>query len=118
LPVLVFGSSYSASLVLEEAAKDSLINAVIAFSPGEYFRGQSVKDSIAGLSTPFFVAGTQHEKDYIIELLSMTNSPRGTIFIPEGGLGRHGASALWKSNNNSSEYWLALVMFVKSLNNK
>jgi len=117
-PVLVFGSSYSASLVLEEAARDSLIRAVIAFSPGEYFRGHSVKDSIEGLSTPYFVSGSKSEEDYIIELLSKTNSPRGTIFIPESGNGKHGASSLWNSNKNASEYWLALVMFVRSLENK
>lgn len=114
-PVLVFGSSYSASLALEAAANDSLVSAVIAFSPGEYFRGHSVKDSISGLSKPFFVAGTQLEEEYVRELLSLTDSNRGVVFIPEDGQGRHGASALWKSNNNSSEYWLALVMFVKSL---
>ncbi len=117
-PLVIFGSSYSASLVLEEASNDSLISAVIAFSPGEYFRGHSVKDSIEGLSIPYFVAGSQREKTYITELLSLTDSPRGTIFIPEDGSGKHGASALWRTNKNSSEYWLALVMFVKSLNNK
>ena len=114
-PVIVFGSSYSASLVLEEAAGDSLISAVIAFSPGEYFRGHSVKDSIEGLSIPYFVSGSQPEKDYIYELLSKTSSPTGIIFIPETGAGKHGASSLWSSNKNSSEYWLALVMFIRSL---
>ena len=113
--VTVFGSSYSASLVLEEAANDSLISAVIAFSPGEYFQGHSVKDSIEGLSIPYFVSGSQPEKDYIYELLSKTNSPRGIIFIPETGAGKHGASSLWSGNENSSEYWLALVMFIRSL---
>lgn len=116
--VLVFGSSYSASLVLEEATRDSLINAVIAFSPGEYFRGHSVKNSIEGLSIPFFVSGSQAEKNYIQDLVSLTASPRGTIFIPENGFGKHGASSLWNSNENASEYWLALVMFVRSLENK
>lgn len=117
-PILVFGSSYSASLVLEEAASDSLISAVIAFSPGEYFRGHSVKNSIEGLSIPFFVSGSQAEKNYIQDLMSLTASPRGTIFIPENGFGKHGASSLWNSNENSSEYWLALVMFIRSLGNK
>jgi len=117
-PVIVFGSSYSASLVLEEAVSDSLISAVIAFSPGEYFRGHSVKDSIEGLSIPYFVSGSQPEKDYIYELLSKTNSPGGVIFIPETRAGKHGASSLWSDNENSSEYWLALVMFIRSLGNK
>ncbi|MEA1897533.1 MAG: dienelactone hydrolase family protein [Bacteroidota bacterium] len=115
--VIVLGSSYSASLVLEEAAGDSLISAVIAFSPGEYFRGHSVKDSIEGLSIPYFVSGSKPEKDYIYELLSKTSSPTGIIFIPETGAGRHGASSLWSDNKNSSEYWLALVMFIRSLGN-
>ena len=114
-PVILFGSSFSASLVLEEAVSDTLVAAVIAFSPGEYFRGISVKDSLTSLAKPFFVAGTKSEEKYIRELLSTANGNKGFLFFPEKGKGVHGAKTLSKDNPNSSEYWLSLVMFVRSL---
>jgi len=113
--VILFGSSYSASLVLEEAVSDTMVAAVIAFSPGEYFRNISVKDSLTGLDKPFFVTGTKSEEKYIRELMSTTTENKGFFFFPEEGNGVHGSRALWQDNPTSSEYWLSLVMFVRSL---
>lgn len=114
-PVILFGSSYSATLALEEAKSDPKVQAVIAFSPGEYFPGHSVKETLAGFKKPYFVTGSLDEKPYIEELLSETNSSSGIIFSPQDGQGRHGASTLWKEEPSSSEYWLALIMFIRSL---
>ena len=114
-PVILFGSSYSATLALEEAKSDPKVRAVVAFSPGEYFPGHSVKETLAGLKKPYFVTGSLNEVPYIEELLSETNSASGTIFSPQEGQGRHGASTLWKEEPASSEYWLALILFFRSL---
>jgi len=114
-PVVLFGSSYSASLVLEEAKSNPHVSAVIAFSPGEYFRRTSVKDSLSGLDKSFFVTGTKSEEKYIRELMSTTHENKGSLFFPEKGNGVHGARALWNDNPNASEYWFSLVLFVRSL---
>jgi pimeloyl-ACP methyl ester carboxylesterase len=116
-PVILFGSSYTATLALEVAKDNPKVSAVVAFSPGEYFGGHSVKETISGLSKPYFVTGAIKEKPYITELMSGTNSPQGILFFPEEGKGRHGASNLWKKSADASEYWLALIVFFRSLEN-
>jgi pimeloyl-ACP methyl ester carboxylesterase len=116
-PVILFGSSYTATLALEVAKSNPKVSAVVAFSPGEYFGGHSVKETITGLSKPYFVTGAIKEKPYITELMSKTNSPQGILFFPEEGKGLHGASNLWKSSADASEYWLALIVFFRSLEN-
>lgn len=116
-PVILFGSSYSATLALEVAKDNPKVSAVVAFSPGEYFSGHSVKNTISGLSKPYFVSGAIKEKPYIEELMINTISPKGILFFPQDGKGRHGASNLWKSSPDASEYWLALIVFFRSLGN-
>lgn len=116
-PVILFGSSYSATLALEVAKNNPKVSAVVAFSPGEYFSGHSVKETISGLSKPYFVTGTLKEKSYIEALMSETDSPQGILFFPVEGKGRHGASNLWKKSADASEYWLALIVFFRSLKN-
>lgn len=113
--VILFGSSYSATLALEESKSDPKVQAVIAFSPGEYFPGHSVKETLNGLRKPYFVTGSLNEQPYIEELMSGANSEAGIIFAPKDGQGRHGASTLWKEEPAASEYWLALIMFIRSL---
>ena len=115
IPVVLLGSSYSASLVLEEALANPKVKAVISFSPGEYFDGHSVKESIAGLNKPAFITATVEEEPYVTELVK--DLLQYTLFVPQGGAGQHGARALWKENETSSEYWLALIMFIRSVEN-
>ncbi len=116
-PVILFGSSYSATLALEVAKDNPKVSAVVAFSPGEYFNGHSVKNTISGLNKPYFVSGAIKEKPYIEELMINTISPKGILFFPVEGKGRHGASNLWKSSPDASEYWLSLIVFFRSLEN-
>ncbi len=115
LPVILLGSSYSASLVLEEACVNPGVKAVISFSPGEYFPGHSVKGSIKGLDKPSFITATVEEEPFVNDLVE--NVLQRIVFVPQGGAGQHGARALWKENETSSEYWLALIMFIRSLEN-
>jgi len=116
-PVILFGSSYSATLALEVAKDNPKVSAVVAFSPGEYFNGHSVKNTISGLNKPYFVSGAIKEKPYIEELMINTISPKGILFFPVEGKGRHGASNLWKSSPDASEYWLSLIVFFRALEN-
>ena len=115
IPVILLGSSYSASLVLEEAAVNVGVKGVISFSPGEYFPGHSVKESIKCLDKPAFITATVQEEPFVTELTE--GLVQRTLFVPQGGEGVHGARALWKENETSSEYWLALILFVRSLEN-
>lgn len=111
-PVIIFGSSYSASLCLILAKEKTNINAVIAFSPGEYFeKGNFIRDTIQGLAKPIFAASSISEYSYMKELFSKVNQGNLTIFKPSKGSGVHGSKALWENNSNNNEYWLALLLF-------
>ncbi|MDB4656188.1 hypothetical protein OAE48_04990, partial [Flavobacteriales bacterium] len=62
-PVIIFGSSYSASLALKLGSEMSQVKAVIAFSPGEYFGKElDVADAARNLTKPTFIACGSDEK--------------------------------------------------------
>jgi pimeloyl-ACP methyl ester carboxylesterase len=114
--VILLGSSYSASLALLEGLNHPSVQAVIAFSPGEYF-GQDLRmeDSLKTCTKPLFVAVTEREQPYVRQMLSAFPEDDFILFQPET-LGVHGASALWDDNPSKDEYWLALLMFINNLN--
>lgn len=115
-PVL-FGSSYSASLCLIVAAQHTGAKAVIAFSPGEYFRpALIVGDRIGSLSVPVFVACTKMETEYVREMISEVSPEFIRYYVPPGDqAGVHGAKALWKESEGSDQLWLELLMFFRQL---
>ncbi|QQS52541.1 MAG: dienelactone hydrolase family protein [Bacteroidota bacterium] len=115
-PVILFGSSYSASLALMKAKHSNRVRSVIAFSPGEYFRPELVvREEIAGLDVPVFIAVSEIEYSYVNELSSQVATGKRVIFKPSLTRGVHGAKALWESNEGSSEYWLNLTHFFRKL---
>jgi dienelactone hydrolase len=115
-PIVIFGSSYSASLCLVLAKNNPKIKAVIAFSPGEYFDTRfNVRDSIAGLNIPIFVAVSEIENAYMKELFSKVNHKYLTVFQPKNDAGVHGSKALWDNNPSHNDYWLALMQFIEEI---
>ena len=114
--MILLGSSYSASLVMIEGQENEHVNAIIAFSPGEYFgndlRMETYLDSI---SKPMFIAATQHEFSYVKQMVSQLPEDSYMLFQPEGE-GVHGARALWEDNASKDEYWLNLLLFINNLN--
>lgn len=115
-PVILFGSSYSASLTLIVAHQLPGIKAVVAFSPGEYFRpGTDVKHSLHNFYTPVFASATQLEYTYIKELLGENKHPLQIIYKPSAGRGVHGAKALWEESESSKECWFQLAFFFGKL---
>ena len=113
--VVLFGSSFSASLSLLVAKNNPDVNAVIVFSPGEFFTpGLSIQSEVKDFEKPVFAASSQRENSYVNELLSFVPTSNKTIFAPKNG-GEHGAKSLWKSNSNNNEYWLALTMFFSKI---
>ncbi|MGD2035586.1 MAG: alpha/beta hydrolase [Bacteroidales bacterium] len=116
-PVILFGSSYSASLCLIIANETPDVSAIIAFSPGEYFRPQMiVKDKIKGLQKPLFVASSTLEFDYIEQMFAGVQKQYLTIYKPpKGKKGVHGAKSLWQESESSDECWLELLLFFKKI---
>ncbi len=114
--VVIFGSSYSASLCLKVAATNPKVKAAIAFSPGEYFMPKmEIKQEIKTIEKPIFVAVSQQELSYAMELLSLVDNKYKVLFTPKNGKGEHGSKALWKTNATNKEYWFALMIFFKKI---
>lgn len=113
--MLLFGSSYSASLVLKIANKDDRVKAVIAFSPGEYFGSAlNVKKAIAGFDKPAYVASSASEAKFVIEMLSDVKSVQVKRFAPVSG-GEHAAKSLFKTSKEHDQYWLTLFSFMEKI---
>lgn len=112
--IFLLGSSFSASLCLKVANERNDIEAVIGFSPGEFFGTDlNVEEAIRGLQTPFFVGCPRSEHYYVLQLLSGVQSKKKIIFKPEGSDGLHGAKTLWWESSTRDEFWLSLLFFLK-----
>jgi pimeloyl-ACP methyl ester carboxylesterase len=108
--VIVVGSSYSASLALKIAKINDKVQAVAAFSPGEYFNGMDLEKEIAGLNVPVFATSSKKESADVTKLLAGVESK--TIFVPTAE-GDHGSKVLWESSPAHDEYWAAFTAFIK-----
>lgn len=118
-PIILVGSSYSASLALIEAAENFKITAVVAFSPGDYFDGNvKIKEATSGLCIPILLLSTKLEYARMKELLDHVSPKYLNYFRPSAGEGVHGSRALWEQNPNNQEYWMALSQFFSTLNIK
>ena len=113
-PIILFGSSYSASLVLLLAKDNKKVKTVAAFSPGEYLKGIHLNSSIQNLNKPVFVTSTKAEIKRIEKLLKGSISKSLTHFKPTVK-GVHGSRSLWKSTSGNEDYWNALFAFLNAL---
>jgi alpha-beta hydrolase superfamily lysophospholipase len=114
LPVILWGSSYSASLVLALAAKHP-VKAVFAFSPGEYFDGKlDVRAEAAKVTSPLFVTSA-HDAEEEAAAKAITDASPATLkrqYIARDG-GVHGSSTLNPDKNPASApVWAAVMAFL------
>lgn len=119
-PPIVWGSSYSASLVFTLAADHPhQVGGVLAFSPGEYFVSQGksrnyISGAAGSLSQPVFIASAKSEKNSWWGIYVAIEADRKTYYLPETA-GNHGAKALWEKFPDSRGYWSAVESFLESL---
>ncbi|MDX1830416.1 MAG: alpha/beta hydrolase [Lutibacter sp.] len=111
-PIILVGSSYSATLALLVGVNSSKVKAIAAFSPGEYYNTIDVKNSIKNMAKPIFVTSSKKESESVTELVALINPDYVTQFIPNVE-GIHGSKALWKSTRGSENYWKAFVSFLQ-----
>jgi predicted alpha/beta hydrolase len=108
--LILWGSSYSASLSLIIASQNDHVSGVIAFSPGEYFDDKTaVEKTLKNIKVTAFVTSSFEEAPEVINLVTAIRNK--IIFTPTSG-GRHGSSALWQKNKNNEEYWAALKNYL------
>lgn len=114
--IILWGSSYSASLVLKIAGDNvKACDAVLAFSPGEYF-GQSafIQTSAKNITVPVFVSSAREEGEDWRAIFEAIPARGKRSFLPKAA-GLHGSSALWPSAPANAEYWAAVEPFLNEL---
>jgi len=112
--LIIWGSSYSASLSLVIAGTQSnLIDGVLAFSPGEYFRGKpSVHAAAKTIKAPIFITAAKSESKQWHGIFNALPDKTAKIGYKPSGTGKHGSSALLSPN--APEYWTAVSTFLKA----
>ncbi len=109
--IILWGSSYSSSLALKIAAENEKVSKVLSFSPGEYLTGVSVANAVKELDKPSFLTSSKSEAGQTKAIFDNIKSTDKTQFTPTG-TGRHGSSALWTSEADHAEYWIAVKAFL------
>ncbi len=118
--IILWGSSYSAALVLRLAGTiKPEPAAVLSFSPGEYFKklGQSghfVRDGAQHIQCPVFIASARSEVPAWDAIWKSIPSGQKVRFIPKTA-GHHGSRALWKKFTDSKALWKAVKAFLTTL---
>lgn len=121
--LLLLGSSYSAALILRYAGLNSgHADALIAFSPGEYFSREGkerdwIRSVAKEIRIPVWITSAGDERQLWAEIFAAIPAAKKASFLPKGK-GRHGASALWKQCPDSPDYWRALGQFLSGLPGK
>ena len=116
--VIAWGSSYAAALVLQVAGDSpGVVDGVLAFSPGEYFKraGKSatwVRDAARHIKVPVFITSSRNEADQWAAIFAALESGDKASFIPATD-GRHGSRALWKKYPDSDAYREAVQGFLE-----
>ncbi|MEA3455280.1 MAG: dienelactone hydrolase family protein [Campylobacterota bacterium] len=118
--LLLWGSSYSASLVLLVADHTPSIDAVLAFAPGEYYKKQGktyIQDNVSHLNIPVFITSAKEEKKNWWSIYQAIPSKEKVYFLPQSE-GVHGAKALWDNNPSNKKYWKAVSQFLEGFMKK
>lgn len=123
-PLLVWGSSYSAALVFVLAAKHPAdMQAVLAFSPGEYLSTpQAVSNAAKKVSLPVFIdqASDKEERAASYRIMQALATPAGASKV--NFIGRktsvHGSATLRTDSNpaGAEENWQAVLAFLGRFN--
>ncbi len=117
---IAWGSSYSAALTLVLAGQEpDLMDAALAFSPGEYFGrfGKSktfVEEAAKLIEAPVFITASKSEHKAWKSIFAAIPSKTKKSFVPETS-GNHGSRALWKKQSDSEQYWDAVKSFLEGL---
>ena len=115
--IIAWGSSYSASLVLNIAGTHAdLIDGVLAFAPGEYFESQGksntwIKDSAMTIEAPTFITSARDEATNWRAIFDSIQTSEKSYFIPDSK-GHHGSRALWEEFDDHEAYWNAVTKFL------
>lgn len=116
--IILWGSSYSASLVVKIAGDmPQEVDGVLAYSPGEYFErlGENpefVSESAGNIKIPVFITSARDEKNRWWSIYEVIPSEKKEYFLPSTE-GIHGSRALWETTEGHEDYWTAVKQFLQ-----
>lgn len=112
--IIVWGSSYSASLVLILAAKNKDIKGVLSFSPGEYFKfeNKTIQEWTKDVKSPIFITSSHNEGNECKKIFNNAENSQSRQYIPEQK-GFHGSKALWENKKGFELYWKQVNFFLE-----
>jgi alpha-beta hydrolase superfamily lysophospholipase len=119
LPIILWGSSYSAALVFEVTAEHTnQVSAILAFSPGEYLDTSGAVARAAGrVQVPIYVTSSSDADEIQAgrAILSAAPARVKTQFVPKFGV--HGSSTLIEARNpkGAAENWKHVLAFLSEL---
>jgi alpha-beta hydrolase superfamily lysophospholipase len=116
LPVVIWGSSYSAALVYVVAAENQdKIAAALAFSGGDYLGAGRVPNAAKAIMIPVFATAPKGEIPEMRPILESAPSPK-KVFFTATTRGVHGSSTLIPSENpkGAEETWVAVLAFLQN----
>ena len=115
-PVIAWGSSYSSALALRLAGtQPKLMDGVLSFAPGEYFKakGESwIQEAAKKIKCPTFITSAKDEHPRWEAIFEAIPTKTKRAFVPESK-GNHGSRALWKQFEDSPAYWKEVKTFLK-----
>ena len=114
--LIVWGSSYSSSLVFVLAAKYKDITGVLSFSPGEYFEfeNKKISDWAKEVACPVFITSSKKEGEKCSLIFKRATNNKNVQYIPDFS-GFHGSKALWESKSGYKSYWKEVKLFLEKI---
>ena len=119
LPVIVWGSSYSAALAFELVADNpGRIAGLLAFSPGEFLKGATrVRNAARRIQVPVYVTMASGEEEQARQIFDAIASKDKVLGLP-AQRGVHGSATLDPDRNpeGADGNWRSAEAFLRHLN--
>lgn len=115
--IILWGSSYSSSLVPYVAADMDEVLAFVSFSPGDYYQPEkeSLVKVLKNYDKRMFLTSSFREAKELAGLVNESGLNQNEVqFIPQSA-GHHGSRALWINQDGGEEYWEAITAFLNEL---
>jgi hypothetical protein len=109
--IIVWGSGYSANLILSMAQGENNIMAALAFSP---LPNHDSNASLSKLRKSCFITSSKAEAAEVTNTTREINSLLKVQYIPTSE-GAHGAKSLWQSIDGHEQYWIATMSFLNRI---
>ena len=115
--IIYWGSSYSASLGFYMAAKyPKDYKALIAYSPGEYFKieNKSIADFAINVKIPVYTSSARNEESRWRPIYNSVKSKK-RFYLPSKPKGHHGTIALSVFNDDAEEKLASYYSFLTNI---